>query len=132
MWEGDPVAGATDDEAREFAQSYMKFMEWIHSEHFARQDRNPVVALVQDFLGEAGRAHSVVARNLPEFEHVNLQTALNHWLSEDGRTAAVHGIAVPPHYDRIRLHHLIGGEGIRARKIKVEGPLTIKSAPRCR
>ncbi|HEX4686576.1 MAG TPA: AAA family ATPase [Nocardioides sp.] len=123
------MAGATDDEAREFARSYLKFMEWIHSEHFARQDRNPVVALVQDFLGEAGRAHSVVARNLPEFEHVNLQTALNHWLSEDGRTAAVHGIAVPPHYDRIRLHHLIGGEGIPPLRLSAPPYVDLANGP---
>ena len=64
--------------------------------------RNEVVALVVDFLGEDGSTHSVVTRQLPPFEHVNLQTALEAWMVESGRSVVVQGITNPPHYGRSR------------------------------
>lgn len=66
---------ASEEDAREFATAFRAFLDWVHSD--ASRDRNEVVALVQDFLGPDGRAHSVVSRQLPVFEHVNLQAAIN-------------------------------------------------------
>ncbi len=68
--------------------------------HFDARERNEVVALVSDYLGAEGRERSVVGRSLPPFEHVNLQTALDAWAARPGRSVAVHGITLPPHYDR--------------------------------
>ena len=63
-------------------------------------------------LGEEGAAHSVVARRLAPFDHVNLQTALDVWVQAPDRDVAVHGIALPPHYGGVALQQLIGGAGL--------------------
>ena len=60
--------------------------------------RNEVAVLVAGFLGPDGAAHSVVSRDLPAFEHVNLQTALNAWSVRPGRAVEVRGVLLPPHY----------------------------------
>lgn len=106
------VTGASEDEARAFARAYRSFLEWVHSEWDDAADHNEVVALVRDFLGSEGQAHSVVARSLPVFEHVNLQTALDAWSARPGRSVAVHGIATPPDYSPVNLQQLLTAEGI--------------------
>jgi hypothetical protein len=102
------VTSASADEARAFAAAFRSFMDWVHSVD-AESDRNEVVALIQDYLGPDGRTHSVVSRPLPAFEHVNLQTALNSWVAQPGRTASVHGITIPPHYGGMSLQQLVTG-----------------------
>ena len=87
---------APDHQAREFAAAFRQFLDWIHSP--ATGEDNEVVALVRDYLGADGIQHSVVTRDLPPFEHVNLQTAINAWSARAGRTVEVHGIALPPHF----------------------------------
>ena len=84
----------------------------MHTERTLAADRNEVVALVQDFLGSAGREHSIVSRTLPVFEHVNLQTAINAWSTEAGRSVVVQGITIPPHHGSVGLQQLVIGEGI--------------------
>lgn len=101
---------ATDGEASEFAAAFRLFLDWIHSG--ANRESNEVSALVRDFLGPDGLHHSVVTRDLPPFEHVNLQTALDAWSARDGRTAEVRGIAIPPHFGGLSLQQLVGGEGL--------------------
>jgi len=101
---------APDDEARDFAAAFRSFLDWIHSG--TGQEVNEVSALVRDFLGPDGIDHSVVTRDLPPFEHVNLQTALDAWSARDGRTAEVRGIAIPPHFGGLSLQQLVGGEGL--------------------
>lgn len=105
------MSGASDAEAREFAASCRSLLEWVHSDS-AGQGRNEVAGLVADFLGESGLDRSVVTRQLAVFEHVNLQTALNAWSSESGRTVDVRGIAVPPHHGPISLQQLVTGDGM--------------------
>jgi len=102
------MAGASDSEAREFAAVFLAFLDWVHSER--RDERNEVVALVREHLGEAAAEHSVVTRSLPPFEHVNLQTALNAWTREPGREVAVHGFSIPPHHPPVTLQQLMAGE----------------------
>jgi DNA polymerase III delta prime subunit len=54
----------------------------------------------------------VVTRDLPPFEHVNVQTAIDAWSARAGRVAEVRGIAMPPHYGGLSLQQLVGGDGL--------------------
>jgi DNA polymerase III delta prime subunit len=101
---------APDHQAREFAAAFRGFLDWVHSTG-AGED-NEVSALVRDFLGADGTQHSVVTRELPAFEHANLQTAVNAWSACEGRTVEVRGIALPPHYGGLSLQQLVAGEGL--------------------
>ena len=109
---GGPVVPehARADEAREFAALFRSFLEWVHTA--GDRDVNEVSAMVREFLGTEGRHHSVVTRDLPPFEHVNLQTAIDAWSAVDGRTAEVHGIAMPPHFGGLSLQQLVAGESL--------------------
>jgi ATPase family associated with various cellular activities (AAA) len=98
------------DEMREFAAAFRGFLDWVHAS--APQERNEVSALVREFLGPDGSGHSVVTRDLPSFEHVNLQAAIDAWSARAGRTAEVRGIAMPPHHGGLSLQQLVAGEGI--------------------
>src|SRR5262249_26466279 len=66
---------APEGQAREFAVAFRGFLDWIHST--AVSEGNEVSSLVRDFLSPDGIGHSVVTRDLPPFEHVNLQTAID-------------------------------------------------------
>ena len=101
---------APDDQAREFAAAFRGFLEWIHST--AAEEENEVSALVRNYVGPDGLHHSVVTRDLPPFEQVNLQTAVNAWSARAGRTVEVHGIALPPHHGSVSLQQLVAGEGL--------------------
>src|SRR5215469_7169238 len=92
---------APDAQARDFATAFRGFLDWVHST--AVREDNEVSALVRDFLGPDGAQHSVVTRELPAFEHVNLQTAIDAWSAREGRSAEVRGIAMPPHYGDLSL-----------------------------
>ena len=99
---------ASPEQAAEFARAFLGFLRWAHTH--ADEDRsNPVVAAVREHLGD-GVSHSVLTNELPLFEHVNVQTALDHWGASDGRTVTVHGVSVPPHYQAPWLQHLVHGE----------------------
>lgn len=101
-----------DSEAQEFGRAFRSFLEWVHSEASGGRDRNEVVALVTDFLGESAADRSVVTRSLPPFEHVNLQTALDAWSREPGREVEVRGFSIPPHYQSVTLQQLITGNAM--------------------
>jgi len=101
---------APDEAAREFAAAFRRFLEWIHGSDSL--EANEVSALARDYLGPDGVQHSVVSRELPPFEHVNLQTALDAWSARAGRTVEVRGIALPPHYGDVSLQQLVAGEGL--------------------
>src|SRR5215472_17187292 len=101
---------APDDQAREFAAAFRGFLDWVHAT-VARED-NEVSALVRDFLGSDGGHRSVVTRELPPFEHVNLQTAVDAWSARAGRTVEVRGIAMPPHFGGLSLQQLVAGEAL--------------------
>ncbi len=103
---------APGEQAREFAAAFREFLEWIHSPAAGAGNGNEVSLLVRDFLGAEGTHHSVVTRDLPPFEHVNLQTALNEWTGRAGRTVEVRGVALPPHYGSVSLQQLVAGEGL--------------------
>src|ERR1700761_6747144 len=102
--------GASDAEAREFATAFRRFLDWVHSGSDGSD--NEVSLLVRGHLGDQGQQHSVVTRELPRFEHANLQTALNAWSARPGRTVEVRGIALPPHYGGLSLQQLVAGEAL--------------------
>jgi ATPase family associated with various cellular activities (AAA) len=118
---------APDNQAREFAASFRNFLDWIHSTA-AGQD-NEVSALARDFLGPDGMHHSVVTRELPPFEHVNLQTAADAWSAAAGRTVEVHGIALPPHYGGLSLQQLIAGEALPPLRLTAPALVDLPNGP---
>ena len=101
---------APADQAREFAAAFRGFLDWVHS--MAGREDNEVSVLARDWLGAEGSHQSVVARDLPPFEHVNLQTAVDAWSARTGRTVEVRGIAMPPNYGGLSLQQLVAGEGM--------------------
>jgi hypothetical protein len=118
---------APDDQAREFAAAFRGFLEWVHSSA-ARED-NQVSALVRDFLGPDGMHHSVVTRELPPFEHVNVQTAVNAWSAHPGRTVEVQGIALPPHYGGLSLQLLVAGEALPPLQLTAPALVDLPNGP---
>jgi ATPase family associated with various cellular activities (AAA) len=100
---------APENDAREFAAAFRDFLHWVHET--APSADNEVLVLVREFLGPERSHHSVVTRDLPPFEHVNLQTAVDAWSAQPGRTVEVRGIAMPPHFS-LSLQQLVVAEGI--------------------
>ena len=127
------MSPASDPEAREFAARFGALLEWVQFEQTRARERNEVVALVGDFLGEGASERSVVTRSLPVFEHVNLQAALDAWAREPGRGVAVHGISIPPHHGSVNLQQLLTGEAMTP--IRLSAPplvdLPNDHCPRC-
>jgi cell division protease FtsH len=101
---------APEVQAREFADAFRSFLNWIHASD-SEGHRNEVAALVNGFLGPDGAAHSVVSHNLPVFEHVNLQTAIDAWAARSGRAVDVHGVLLPQHY-RLALQQVVSAESV--------------------
>src|SRR5262245_13785932 len=101
-----------DQQAREFAAAFRGFLEWVHSPAAGAGQDNEVSVLVRDFLGSDGARHSVGTRDLPVFEHVNLQTAIDAWSVRAGRAVETRGVAHPPHYVPASLQQLVAGEGL--------------------
>jgi hypothetical protein len=100
---------APEAQAREFAAAFRSFLDWIHSGDHDESHR-AVPDLVVGFLGPERQAHSVVTRELPPFEHVNLQTALDAWMAGPERTVEVHGLSLPPHHSPPTLQQLVAAE----------------------
>jgi hypothetical protein len=123
------MAGASESEAREFAASFRSLLEWVHSEAARAREPGEVVALVGDYLGEDAAAQSVVARSLPVFEHVNLQTALDAWSREPGREVLVHGIVMPPHHGPITLQQLLTGEALPPLRLSAPPLVDLPNGP---
>ncbi|WP_298345692.1 ATP-binding protein [Ferrimicrobium sp.] len=98
---------ASEAVGREFAAEFRSFMRWVQTD--TQVERNEVVSLIAEFLGATRARESVVTREWSSFEHVNLQTALNVWMAEEGRNVVVHGIALPPHFGGVTLQQLASG-----------------------
>jgi ATPase family associated with various cellular activities (AAA) len=122
------VTDASDDEAREFAAAFRSLLHWVHAEEFTGR-RNEVVALVADYLGEGASDLSVVSRSLPVFEHVNLQTALDAWAQEPGRSVEVRGFVIPPHHAPVTLQQLVSGEGIPSLRLTAPPLVDLPNGP---
>ena len=120
---------ATDEEGRAFARSFRAFLTWVHedSHHGARQ--NEVVQLVREHLGPEGIERSVVVAELPPFDHVNLQVALDAWAVEPGRDVTIRGIATPPHYGSLSLQQLLHGDGLPPVRLSAPDLVDLPSGP---
>jgi hypothetical protein len=109
---GEEPAPAPDGQVLQFAAAFRQLLDWVHSSAAGADQGNEVSELVRGYLGPEGARHSVVTRDLPPFEHVNVQTAINAWLARPGRTAEIRGIALPPHYGGLTLQQLVAGDGL--------------------
>jgi hypothetical protein len=117
---------ASEEEAREFASAYRSFLSWVHQD--VDGPRNPVAALVRDHLGD-GVERSVVGNELPVFEQVNLQVALDEWSTAEGRTVGVHGLALPPHYEQPMLQQLVQGDSLGPVRLSAPDLVDLPSGP---
>jgi hypothetical protein len=106
-----------------FAATFRSFLEWVHSAAGGVNDRNEVTLLVAEVLGPEGVARSVVTKDLPPFEHVNLQTAIDAWSEVPGRSVDLRGITLPPHFGIVSLHQLASGEAMPPLRLSAP-PLT--------
>lgn len=119
---------ASDDEARAFARSFGRLLDWLQV-GAGSGSREEVVALLHEHLGEGGVRRSVVSRQLPPFEHVNLQAALDAWTAEPRRTCRVQGVALPPHFGGLTLQALLGGEGLPPVRLSAPALVDLPSGP---
>jgi hypothetical protein len=119
---------ASDDEARELAAALRGLMEWANA-HSGHGDAGAVVSLLRSHLDRDWTDLSVVSRELPPFEQVNLQTALTAWSAEPGRTVQVHGLSIPPHYSRPTLQQLLSGEGLAPMRPSAPDLVDLPSGP---
>lgn len=115
--------------AHEFAAAFRGLLDWAQTLEPAQARDNEVVRLVRDHLGEQGRATSVVGRDLPAFEQVNLQVALDAWSQEDTRRVLVHGLALPRQYGPVGLQELINGEGLPPVRLSSPDLVDLPSGP---
>lgn len=118
---------ASDEQARDFAVAFRGFLDWVYSA--TGEERNEVSALVLDYLGPEGASHSVVTRDLPPLEHVNLQTALDAWSARQGRTVDVRGIALPSHYGGFNLQQLVAGDGLPPVRLSAPALIDLPNGP---
>lgn len=122
--------GPSDAEAREFAAAFRSFLEWVHSEEAGAGGwRHEVTDLVVGFLGQGAVERSVVTRSLAVFEHVNLQTALDAWMSEPGREVEVRGFVIPPHHGGVSLQQIISGEALPPLRLTAPPLLDLPNGP---
>lgn len=119
---------ASPEQAREFGAAFRSFLGWVHNEGADHPDP-PVVALLREHLGPVGTGHSVVARELPPYEQVNLQTALDAWGARPGRTVSVHGLTTPPHYQSAGLQQLVTGEDVAHIRLSAPELVDLPSGP---
>jgi hypothetical protein len=124
----DQAPEEPEQQVREFAVALRKCLDWVSS-NAGLGDHNEVSALVRDFLTEDGARHSVVSRDLPPFEHVNLQTAVNHWSARPGRTVEVRGIALPPHHGGLTLQQLVAGEALPPLRLTAPALVDLPNGP---
>jgi hypothetical protein len=119
---------ASEAVASEFAAAFSAFLNWIHQSDPESGERNPVAALVADFLGPEGAAHSVVSRDLPVFEHVNLQTAIDAWSARDGRAVDVQGVLLPQH-NRLELQEIVSAKALPPVRLTAPALVDLPNGP---
>jgi hypothetical protein len=123
------LEGPSESEARAFGAAFRSFLEWVHSGAGGARGGNEIATLVNGWLGIDGASQSVVARELPPFEHVNFQTAVNAWSQAQGRTVAVHGIVLPPHWSPLSLQQLISGEALPPLRLTAPALVDLPNGP---
>ena len=117
------------DERTDLARALVGLMEWAHETEMAGPRHNEVVALVREALGPDGLTRSVVTRELPPFEQVNVQVAVDAWSSQEGRTVVLHGFAVPPHHSAVSLQQLVHGQALPPLRLSAPDLVDLPSGP---
>ncbi len=113
---------APEAEARAFAASFRSFLDWIHQGDRESGERNPVAALVADFLGpEAARTPSSAASCRRS------STSTCRPPSTRGRPATAgpwtcSGVLLPQHY-RLELQEIVSGESLP--RIRLTAPALV-------
>lgn len=102
---------AAPEDAPAFAVAFRSFLEWVHS-GAGGGEGSEVVARLRDHLGPDRAERSVVARELPPYEQVNLQVALDAWSARPGRTVTTLGLSAPPHHGGVTARQLLSGDGL--------------------
>lgn len=120
---------ASGDERAELARALVGLLQWAHESDTGSSRRNEVVLLVRGALGEDGLARSVVTRDLPPFEQVNVQVALDAWSAQSGRSVDVYGLAVPPHHGSVSLQQLLHGDGLPPLRLSAPDLVDLPSGP---
>jgi len=118
---------APREQALAFAAGFRDLLEWV--QEVAPRESNEVSELVRDFLGSEGTQHSVVTRDLPGLEHVNMQTAIDAWAARPGRTVETRGITLPPHYGGVSLQQLASGEGMPPLRLSAPALADLPNGP---
>ncbi|KQS58417.1 hypothetical protein ASG36_10075 [Geodermatophilus sp. Leaf369] len=97
-----------------FARQVQEFLTWVHETGSSRRD-GAVTGRLLAHLGRSADEETrppVVARELPPFEQVNLQLALEAWVQAEGRSVEVLGWSVPLHHQSPDLGQLLTGENL--------------------
>jgi len=119
---------AAPEEAREFAFAFRSFMEWVHATT-AVGEGSEAVARIREHLGPDRAERSVVARELPSYEQVNLQAALDAWSTQPGRTVTTLGLSMPPHFGGVTARQLLSGEGLPPLQLGAPELVDLPSGP---
>lgn len=104
--DAESTASPSDDRA-ELARAVVGFIEWAHET--SGQRLQPLVRRLRDHVGEGALDQPVVTKDLSAFERVNLQLALDRWLTEPGRTVEVLGYSMPPGWAEVDVLQILHG-----------------------
>ncbi|MEP6464173.1 MAG: ATP-binding protein [Frankiaceae bacterium] len=124
-----PADEVRADEVRDFARSFRGFLRWIRETDTGDSHSNEVVRLVRSHLGADGLAQSVVSRELPPFEQVNVQVALDTWSAQPGREVTTQGLALPPHYGGLTLQQLVHGDALPPVRLSAPDLVDLPAGP---
>ncbi|MGN6246045.1 MAG: AAA family ATPase [Motilibacteraceae bacterium] len=127
--DGQQQSGAREQwDEGEFARAFRRFLEWVHQNQ-ADDSTAELASLISEHLGPDDVERSVVTAELPPFEHVNLQVALNAWMIEPGRTVQVHGISVPAHHGGWGLQQLLAQHALPPLRLSSPPLVDLPSGP---
>lgn len=119
---------AAPEEAREFALVFRSFLEWVHATT-AVGAGNEAVARLREHLGPERVERSVVARELPSYEQVNLQVAVDAWSVQTGRTVTTLGLSMPPHFGGVTVRQLLSGDALPPLQLGAPELVDLPSGP---
>lgn len=112
----------------EFARAFRRFLQWVHQNQ-TDDSTAELARLVRGHLGAVAVERSVVTAELPPFEHVNLQVALDAWMVEPGRTVQVLGISVPAHHGGWGLQQLLAAHALPPLRLSSPPLVDLPSGP---
>lgn len=107
MTDAETAPDDSPDDRTDFARAFTGLLEW--AQNTAAERVPPVVGVLREHLGEASADTAVVTRELPVFERVNLQLALEAWTAEPGRSVEVVGYTIPPHFGTVDVVQMLHG-----------------------